>query len=99
MTPNRRRFLHFFEQLCVPKTPSVSRDGSGARRYDAVVSRRSEREPARARAMNRASPPAPLVRPKGCCGALAPPPGGGTFQFQTFILAPSLEIWVKIFSV
>src|SRR5215468_5047857 len=28
MTPNRRRFLHFFD-LCVPKTPSVSRDGSG----------------------------------------------------------------------
>src|SRR5262249_35865496 len=28
MTPNRRRFLHFFD-LCVPKTLSVSRDGSG----------------------------------------------------------------------
>src|SRR5262249_2575316 len=27
------------------------------------------------------------------------PPVGGTFQFQTFILAPSLEIWVKLFSV
>src|SRR5262249_61543128 len=25
---NRRRVLHFFD-LCVPKTPSVSRDGSG----------------------------------------------------------------------
>jgi len=28
MTPNGRRFPHFFD-LCVPKTPSVSRDGSG----------------------------------------------------------------------
>src|SRR5262249_7291385 len=28
MTPNRRGCLHFFD-LCVPKTPSVSRDGSG----------------------------------------------------------------------
>ena len=31
--------------------------------------------------------PAPLVRPKGCCGALDPPEGG-TFHFEILIMPP-----------
>ena len=38
-------------------------------------------------AMNRGEPRAPLVRPKGCCGALDPPEGG-TFHFEILIMPP-----------
>jgi hypothetical protein len=48
-------------------------------------------------AMNRGEPPSTVSPSKGLLWR-ARPPGGKTFQFQTFILAPSLEIWVKIFS-
>jgi hypothetical protein len=69
------------------------REGLG--RHGAVVSRRSEHEPAGGRINEQRRAPAPLIRTKGCCRAIDP--RWGDFSFRDFSHAPSDKNCPKMF--